>query len=180
MCIRDSVTIPYKKSVIPYCDFLDSRAKATGAVNTIAVSYTHLDVYKRQAQDCIPMDGVPYIGRYASSTPNLYVATGFNKWGMTSSMVSAMIISSMIAGKECEFAGIFSPQRFNVTAAAANLWKDGMKAAKGILKGKFMIPKEKIAFLPAGQGGIVEYEWQKVGVYKNEAGEVLDVYKRQV
>ena len=32
------------------------------------------------AQDCIPMDGVPYIGRYASSTPNLYVATGFNKW----------------------------------------------------------------------------------------------------
>ena len=88
-------------------------------------------------------------------------------------MVSAMIISSMIVGKECEFAGIFSPQRFNVTAAAANLWKDGVKAAKGILRGKFMIPKEKLISLPAGQGGIVEYEGQKVGVYKNEEGEAF-------
>ncbi len=26
-------------------------------------------------------DGIPYIGRFAASTPNWYVATGFGKWG---------------------------------------------------------------------------------------------------
>ena len=30
-----NITIPYKKDVIPYCDMLDGRAKAIGAVNTI-------------------------------------------------------------------------------------------------------------------------------------------------
>lgn len=48
--------------------------------------------YQWATQDCMSLDGVPYIGPYSSSTSNLYVATGFNKWGMTSSMVSAMLL----------------------------------------------------------------------------------------
>ena len=55
------------------------------------------------AQDCITPDGVPYIGRYAASRPNWYVATGFQKWGMTTSMVSAMILRDMICGKESPY-----------------------------------------------------------------------------
>lgn len=127
------------------------------------------------AQDCMSMDGIPYIGRYSPSTPHLYVATGFNKWGMTSSMVSAMILSAILEGKDCEFADVFSPQRFNVTAAAANLWKDGMKAAKGILMERFILPRDRIERLEKGHGGIVEYEGEKVGVYRNEEGEVFIV-----
>ena len=56
--------------------------------------------YHWSAQDCMTIDGIPYIGKYSESTPNIYVATGFNKWGMTSAMVSAMIISDLILGKE--------------------------------------------------------------------------------
>ncbi len=62
-------------------------------------------------QDCMSLDGIPYIGRYSESTPNLYVATGFNKWGMTSSMVAAMVLRDSILGKENENAFVFSPQR---------------------------------------------------------------------
>jgi len=40
------------------------------------------------AQDCMSLDSIPYIGQFSASTPNWYVATGFGKWGMTSSMVS--------------------------------------------------------------------------------------------
>jgi len=32
-------------------------------------------------QDCMSLDSVPYIGRYYKGNPNLYVTTGFNKWG---------------------------------------------------------------------------------------------------
>ena len=42
------------------------------------------------------LDGVPYIGNFSENTPHWYVATGFQKWGMTSSMVSAMLISDLI------------------------------------------------------------------------------------
>lgn len=41
------------------------------------------------AQDCISLDSIPYIGRYSKNTPNLYTASGFNKWGMTGAMLSA-------------------------------------------------------------------------------------------
>ena len=62
-------------------------------------------------QDCMSLDNIPYIGQYSKNTPDLYVATGFNKWGMTSSMVSAMILSDMIQGRNNEFSEVFSPQR---------------------------------------------------------------------
>ena len=67
--------------------------------------------YHWATQDCISLDGVPYIGHYSKNTHDLYVATGFNKWGMTSSMVSAMVLSDMVTGKQNEFAEVFSPQR---------------------------------------------------------------------
>ncbi len=63
------------------------------------------------AQDCMSLDGVPYIGRYGKHTPNFYVASGFNKWGMTSSMVSAMILRDLILGRSNDAADIFDPSR---------------------------------------------------------------------
>ena len=62
-------------------------------------------------QDCMSLDGVPYIGRYSASTRDLYVATGFNKWGMTASMVSAMILSDLVQEKENPYEEVFSPSR---------------------------------------------------------------------
>ncbi len=63
------------------------------------------------AQDCMSLDDIPYIGNYSKNTPNLYTATGFNKWGMTSSMVSAMILRDMILGRNNPFEEIFNPSR---------------------------------------------------------------------
>ena len=63
------------------------------------------------AQDCMSLDSIPYIGRYSKHTPCFYVETGFNKWGMTSSMLSAMIITDMILGRKNEYSDIFNPSR---------------------------------------------------------------------
>lgn len=67
--------------------------------------------FRWATQDCISLDGIPYIGQYSRATPNLYVATGFNKWGMTSSMTAAMILSDLVQEREHEYAPIFSPAR---------------------------------------------------------------------
>lgn len=55
------------------------------------------------------LDGVPYIGPYSASTSGLYVATGFNNWGMTSSMVSAMLLCDLVQGRESPYGEVFSP-----------------------------------------------------------------------
>ncbi|MBE7048014.1 MAG: FAD-dependent oxidoreductase [Ruminococcaceae bacterium] len=67
--------------------------------------------YKWATQDCMSLDKIPYIGPYSKRTPNLYVTTGFNKWGMTSSMVSAMILCDLVQGIKNDYADIFSPSR---------------------------------------------------------------------
>jgi len=68
-------------------------------------------VTKWATQDCMTLDGAPYIGPYAKNTSGLYVATGFNKWGMTSSMAAAMILSDMVQGKKNPYAAVFAPDR---------------------------------------------------------------------
>ena len=74
--------------------------------------YPDASITQRWAtQDCMTLDRVPYIGLYSPSTPNLYVATGFNKWGMTSAMISAIILTDMIRGKANELAPVFYPAR---------------------------------------------------------------------
>ena len=70
-----------------------------------------IEKYHWATQDCMTLDGVPYIGSYSARTANLYVATGFNKWGMTSSMVSAMILCDLIQGKKNPYADVFCPSR---------------------------------------------------------------------
>ena len=67
--------------------------------------------YSWAAQDCITLDGVPYIGNYSANTLDLYVATGFNKWGMTSAMAAAEILTDLMTVKKNEFAEVFSPSR---------------------------------------------------------------------
>jgi len=62
-------------------------------------------------QDCITLDSVPYIGLYSQDTKNMYVATGFNKWGMTSSMVAAQMLKDMITDKKSPYTEVFAPDR---------------------------------------------------------------------
>ncbi len=74
--------------------------------------YPHAKLkYEWATQDCISLDKIPYIGQYSKNTANLYVATGFNKWGMTSSMVASIILTDMLEGRKNEFSKVFSPQR---------------------------------------------------------------------
>lgn len=81
------------------------------------------------AQDCMTLDGAPYIGPYSARTEGLYVATGFNKWGMTTSMTAAMILGDLVMDRENPWAPAFSPSRtmlrpqlaVNAAGAAVNL-----------------------------------------------------------
>ena len=77
------------------------------------------EVCRWATQDCMSLDGMPYIGQYSKNTPNLYAATGFNKWGMSSAMVSAMLLSDMVLGKKNEYAELFSPSRTVLTPQLA-------------------------------------------------------------
>ena len=81
-------------------------------------------------QDCKTLDHIPYIGPYFKDAKNLFVATGFNKWGMTNSMVSAMILSDLITEKENPYAKAFDPSR---SILKPQLFVNGFESIKNLL-----------------------------------------------
>lgn len=56
-------------------------------------------LYRWGTQDCVTLDKIPYIGEYSKIMENIYVGTGYKKWGMTTSNVAARIITDKIMRK---------------------------------------------------------------------------------
>ena len=81
-------------------------------------------------QDCMSLDKLPYIGPYSSRTPNLYVATGVNKWGMTGSMVAATVMENLLQDKSDPYGDVFSPSR---SILRKQLFVNGFSAAGHLL-----------------------------------------------
>ncbi len=97
------------------------------------------------AQDCMPHDKIPFIGKYSVFTPNLYVATGFQKWGMTSSMIAAMILRDELNGISNPYTELFTPQRIHLLAAMPALCHDIGISVKGLAKGWLFLPQKRKA-----------------------------------
>lgn len=134
----------------------------------------YLEADRWSAQDCITLDSIPYIGRFSKKSPNTYVATGFGKWGMTSAMVSANIISDMITGKNNPYTEIFSPKRFSLAAVSKNLLTNLGETVKGFASHiKFTL--ETAEEVPVNTARIIRYKGQNAGAYRDKNGRIYIV-----
>ncbi len=139
-----------------------------------AFAREHWDVvdvpYRWSAQDPVPVDGLPYIGRYTPRSSRLFVATGFQKWGMTNATIAAMLLTDLVAGRENAWAGTFDPNRATLSAAS-KLATFNLHAAARFVGGR-LAPAEasSAAEVPAGEARVVRDGLGKVGVYRDEAG----------
>lgn len=95
------------------------------------------------AQDCMPHDGLALIGQYSIFKPDWHVATGFQKWGMTSSMLAAMLIRDEIWGIENPYALLFSPQRFHPSVSARPFFQDAASSIRGLAGGIALLWKKE-------------------------------------
>lgn len=118
-------------------------------------------------QDCMTPDSIPYIGKYSVNTPNIYVATGFNKWGMTSSMVSALILSDMITGKDNKYQKVFNPRRLMLSGSRKFL-KDAAIITISLLTEHLKIPHDNFNDIKQGEAGVIKHDGQRVGVYRDK------------
>ena len=91
---------------------------------------TAVERYHWATQDCMSLDAVPYIGPYSARTTGLYVATGFQKWGMSGSVVAARLLCDQVLGRENPYSFVFSPSRSMLHPQL--LW-NGMEAVGSLL-----------------------------------------------
>ncbi len=133
-------------------------------------------LYRWNTRDCITLDKVPYIGEFSNIYPNIYIGTGFNKWGMTSSNVAANIIKDKILGNSNKYEDVFSSTRMS---PVKNRWemKNMIKqSVSSIVIDKFKIPSDTLETIENNSGSIIDINGQKVGIYKDSSGNIFAVH----
>jgi glycine/D-amino acid oxidase-like deaminating enzyme/nitrite reductase/ring-hydroxylating ferredoxin subunit len=126
-------------------------------------------LYRWSTQDCMTLDGIPYSGHYKSSTPNIYVATGFGKWGMTNSTASALIIRDLITKGESEYMDVYSPSRTSIAASAKNFVVENANVAKQLISGKLETPQDDVEIKP-DEAKVITANGKKTGAYRDKEG----------
>ena len=132
-------------------------------------------LYKWNTKDCITLDKIPYIGEFSSFMPNVFVATGFNKWGMTSSNVAANIISDKILGKHNEYEDVFNSKRFKPIKNRGELKNMAKQVIGSFITNRLRIPVEDLSSINNDNGGIIRTNGKTVGIYKNKEGKIYAV-----
>ena len=132
-------------------------------------------LYRWNTRDCIPLDKIPYIGSYSSSKPNMFVGTGFKKWGITLSNVASNIVVDFITGKENKYAYLFNPIRLNALKNGDELKNVLIQSADGLVLDKFRPAQMSFDEIANNSGSIIEVNGDKVGIYKDSDGKIYAV-----
>lgn len=123
------------------------------------------------AQDYSPADDLPYVGPILPGNESIFVATGFDKWGMTNGPAAALALSARILGGKMDWANAFaswSPHELSgiTTALQANL-EVGFNLAKG-----WLTPATESAHQTPEHGGVVSGPpWRLEARSKVDGGE---------
>jgi len=132
-------------------------------------------LYKWDTHDCITLDKIPYIGEFSLFMPNAYVATGFNKWGMTSSNIAANIIKDEILGIKNLYAPTFDSNRFKPIKNKSEMKNMVKQVFHSFVSNKIKIPDEDLSSIKNDNGGIIRINGIAVGIYKNKDGQIYAV-----
>ena len=125
--------------------------------------------YRWSTQDCMTMDGLPFVGHFTSKTPNMYIATGYGKWGMTNSIASAMILRDLIISGKSPWQDVYNPSRQTISASAKNFVIENLNVADKLIKGKISPLPQHVEIKP-GKGEIIKANGERAGAYRDEQG----------
>lgn len=159
----------------------------TGEKTDLSNSYKKLENITKQiypqgkvenywnTEDCITLDKIPYIGKYSNMWENAYVATGFNKWGITTSNIAANIITDMIIGRKNRYEDIFISTRVEPVKNRQEVGNMLKETVSSLVLKKFELPESEQASLKNEEGKIIEIEGEKVGAYKDKEGRIYTI-----
>jgi len=129
-------------------------------------------------EDFKSMDGMPFVGRASSSTPRLYVATGFDAWGITNGTAAARLLSDLVLGAENPLAALFDASRMKPLAGGTEFVKENLLSAKHFVADRLSArtaegadPQE----LAPGHAAVLRQDGKDVAAYRDDAGRLHTV-----
>lgn len=128
--------------------------------------------YKWSSQFYESPDGLPYIGQLPGHE-KIYVATGYGGNGMPYSTVSALLLTRMLTNVESPYKDLYDPNRLKPVAGFSSFVSHNVDVVKHFASRLFSGEQlHQLAELATGEGKIVEFEDEKIAIYKDEHGKV--------
>ncbi|MEK8128140.1 FAD-dependent oxidoreductase [Paenibacillus filicis] len=159
----------------------------TGQGEQMDEHYRHLEQFARQtlgvesiayrwsAQDWVTLDKLPYVGPLTSSHSNIWVATGFRKWGMTNGTAAALLLRDQLLGRPNPYGELVTPSRFKAVPGLQTLITENADVAKHLIKGKLEAGSREADQLGLDEGGVVQVDGKRAGAYKDPQGNLYVV-----
>ncbi|MGI2296991.1 FAD-dependent oxidoreductase [Paenibacillus sp. GXUN7292] len=129
-------------------------------------------LYRWSAQDLVTLDKLPFIGQTDSDAPNIYVATGYKKWGMTTGTAAALLLEKLVMGQESPYEQLFTPSRFYADPTIKQFIKTNADVAKHLVGGKLESLNRYPEHLSNDEGAVVAVNGKRAGAYRDQDGQL--------
>ena len=133
-------------------------------------------IHRWSSQDGSTVDSIPYVGTLRRSSEHLFVATGFNKWGMTNGTTAAALLSDMILGRENPYRSLYDPHRVTLGASVGSFVEENVKVGKKMVGDRLLHPQRGAAAdIAPGDAAVVGIGKDQVAAYRDESGTLHSV-----
>lgn len=132
-----------------------------------ALKTFHLDTIDDEwsSQDYITFDKLPFIGKLDKYNEKILFASGFNKWGNTTSNIAGKLLCAHVLDQPSQYRSLFSPQRFK-NIFSAPFVKENLNVAYEFIKGKIKHGDHEYPYIQ--QGKAMQIDGHTYGVYRDE------------
>jgi glycine/D-amino acid oxidase-like deaminating enzyme/nitrite reductase/ring-hydroxylating ferredoxin subunit len=128
------------------------------------------------AQDFVPADDIPYIGRASRFTHRVFVATGYKKWGLSTAGFASKLIADLIGGRDNPWLSVFDATRIDPRHAGKELVKENVDVAKRFIGDRLADARaRKIESLERGEGDVVDNGFRVVAAFRDDDGTLHQV-----
>ena len=145
-----------------------------------AAQYRSLEAWARErfgmepmlrwaTQDQMPVDGVPFIGPVDPVSKNVYVATGFRKWGLAMGIAAGELLAALVDGVDHPWTGLFDTSRLRPRAGAASFAKENVDVGLRFF-GDRLTKRANVGSIERGEGRVVGAGLGQRAVYRDEEG----------
>ena len=142
--------------------------------NTAKSIYPNCEViYRWNTEDTISIDKFAYIGKFSCFEKNILVATGFNKWGMTTSNIASRIIVDKIQGKNNKYEKIYSSTRLKPLKNCKEMFNMVKTSVNSLFLNKLKV--KNVDKVELKNGTVYKENGNIIGIYIDENGKVYKV-----
>lgn len=128
--------------------------------------------YRWSAQDLTTLDKVPYVGAITSEQPNILIATGYRKWGMSNGTAAALLLCDTVLGKKNKFQSLYTPSRFYANPSLKTFFVENANVVSHLIKGKLEMTNLNPNMLPNDEGAVISIKGERKGAYRDTEGKL--------